>query len=80
MKEWMYRSTFSLCWYQLEMSGLFDNLAPLPHKERAPNTHWIGGCIGLKISGDEVESITFLALLGLELWSFCRPAHSQSLY
>jgi hypothetical protein len=76
----MYGSTFSLCWYQLEMSGLFDTLVPLLHKERAPNTHWIGGCMGPNLSGDEVESIKFFTLLGLELWPFSRPAHNQSLY
>jgi hypothetical protein len=49
-------------------------------RERAPGTHWIGVCVGLRAGLDDVEKRKFFILPGLELRSLCRPARSQSLY
>jgi hypothetical protein len=47
--------------------------------ERAPGTHWIGGWVGPRRSGQRAER-KFLILPGLELRPLGRPAHNQSLY
>jgi hypothetical protein len=39
---------------------------PLYPGERAPGTHWIGGCVGLRASLNDVETGKFLTLPGLE--------------
>jgi hypothetical protein len=49
-------------------------------EKRARRTYWIGGWMGPGTGLDEVEKRKFLTLLGLELRSICRPAHSQALY
>jgi hypothetical protein len=48
--------------------------------ERATGTHWIGDCVGPRAGEDDMQNWRFLDLLGLDLRSLCRPAHSQSLY
>jgi hypothetical protein len=70
MGEWMYRSTFFLTW-ALVGGGFIPG-------ERAPGTHWVGGWVGPRLN--DVEKKKFLALLGLELRPFIRPARSQSPY
>jgi hypothetical protein len=48
--------------------------------ERAPGTHWIGGCVNPETFRDDVEERKFLTLPGLELRFLRRPTHSQLLY
>jgi hypothetical protein len=48
--------------------------------ERAPGTHWIGGCVDPRAGLDDLEKREFLTLLGLELRPLSRSARSQSLY
>jgi hypothetical protein len=45
--------------------------------ERAPGTHWIGGCTDPRAGLDDAKR-KFLTLPGLELRPLGRPAHSQS--
>jgi hypothetical protein len=47
--------------------------------ESAPGTHWIGGWVDPRAGLDDVEKRKFLALPGLELRPFGRPARIQSL-
>jgi hypothetical protein len=46
--------------------------------DRAPGTHWIGGCVDSRAGLDDMEKGKFLILPGLELQPLSRPAHSQS--
>jgi hypothetical protein len=48
--------------------------------ERAPDTHWIGGCVDPRTGLDDLEKWKFLPPPGLELRPLSRPARSQSLY
>jgi hypothetical protein len=48
--------------------------------EKAPGTHWKGGCVGPRTSLDDLQKRKFLTLPGLELKPFSRSARSQSLY
>jgi hypothetical protein len=48
--------------------------------ERAPGSHWIGGCVDPRVSMEDKEKRKFLTLLGIELRFLGRPASSQSLY
>jgi hypothetical protein len=41
--------------------------------ERAPDTHWLRGCVGPRSGLDDMENWKFLTLLGLELQLPCRP-------
>jgi hypothetical protein len=47
--------------------------------ERAPGTHWIGGCVGSRAGLDNVKR-KFLTLPGLELQPIGRTARSHSPY
>jgi hypothetical protein len=49
-------------------------------RERAPSTHWIGGCVDPRPGLDDVEKRKFLTLSRLELRNLGRPARNQSLY
>jgi hypothetical protein len=49
-------------------------------RERAPDTHWIGGWVGPRASLDDVEKRKCLPLPRLKFRPLGRPAHSQSLY
>jgi hypothetical protein len=49
-------------------------------EERAPGTHWIGGCVDPRADLDNVEKRKFLTLPRLQLQPLGRPARSQSLY
>jgi hypothetical protein len=62
------------------VSGQLHSPAALPPGEKAPGTHWIGGCVNPRAGLDDVGKRKFLTLPGLELRPFGRPAHSQSLY
>jgi hypothetical protein len=79
MGEWMYRFTF---FFTSALVG--DCSASRPGRftpgERAPGTHWIGGWVGPWAGLNDVEERKFLTLPTLDLWSFGRPARSQSLY
>jgi hypothetical protein len=44
--------------------------------ERAPGTHWIGGCVDPRAGLDDVEKRKFLTLPGLELRPLGSPARS----
>jgi hypothetical protein len=48
--------------------------------ERAPGTHWLGGCMGPRAGLDNVKKRKFLTLLKLEMRPLGRPARNQSLY
>jgi hypothetical protein len=48
--------------------------------ERAHRTDGMGGLVGPRAGLDPVEKRKFCTLLALGLWSFSRPARSQSLY
>jgi hypothetical protein len=79
MGEWMYRFTFlTLALVGGEWSAsLQGRFTP---KERAPNTHWIGGWVGPSAGLDDVEKKIFLIILGFELRPLGCLARSQSLY
>jgi hypothetical protein len=47
--------------------------------ERAPDTHWIGGWVGLRAGLHAAEKRKLLNLPGLELRLLGRPGRSQSL-
>jgi hypothetical protein len=47
--------------------------------ERAPGTHWIGGCVVPRAGLDNVKKRKFLTLPGLVLRPLGHPAHSHSL-
>jgi hypothetical protein len=47
-------------------------------RERALNTHWVGGWMGPRIGLDDIESRKILPLLRLELQPLGHPAHSQN--
>jgi hypothetical protein len=79
MGEWMYRSTFFDLGTSWKRVVRFTPL-PLYPRGKSPDTHWIGGCVGLRAGLDDVERAKFLTLLGLELRPLGRPARSQSLY
>jgi hypothetical protein len=42
--------------------------------ERAPGTHWIGGCVGPRAGLDDMKKRKFLTPPGLELRPLGRPA------
>jgi hypothetical protein len=44
--------------------------------ERAPGTHWIGGCVDPRAGLNDLEKRKFLTLPGLELRPLGRPAYS----
>jgi hypothetical protein len=44
--------------------------------ERAPDTHWIKGCVDPSASLDDLEKRKFLPLPGLKPWPLSQPAHS----
>jgi hypothetical protein len=48
--------------------------------ERAPGSHWIGGCVDPTADLDIMEKLKFLTLTGLELRLLGRPARNQSLH
>jgi hypothetical protein len=66
-------------------SALFGGewLTSLPGRftsgDRAPGTHWTGGCVGPRVSLYDVEKITFLTVPGFELRLLGRPVCIQSL-
>jgi hypothetical protein len=74
----MYRSTFFLTSALAEGEWSASRASRFTPGERAPGTHWIGGCMGHPAGLDNVEKRKFLTLLGLELQPLDRPAHSQS--
>jgi hypothetical protein len=47
---------------------------------KSPSTHGIGGWVGPRTALDNVETIKFLTLPGLELRLLGRPSSSQTLY
>jgi hypothetical protein len=47
------------------MSGQLHASAALP-QGKAPGTHWIGGCVGLRAGLEDVEKRKFLPLPGLQ--------------
>jgi hypothetical protein len=61
------------------MSGQLHAPASLP-REKDPESHCIGGCVDPWAGLENVQKITFLTLLGLELRPLGRPACSQLLY
>jgi hypothetical protein len=48
--------------------------------ERDPSTHWIEGWMEPRAGMDDVGTLKFLILPGLELRFLCRPDRGQSLY
>jgi hypothetical protein len=58
------------------------SFTPLPFYPRVKNcgTHWIWRWVDHRVGLDDVERRKFLIPPGLELWPFCRPARTQSLY
>lgn len=55
-------------------------LRQLYSQGRNPRTYRIGSWMGSRTDMDDVEYWIFLPVSGMELWLFCRPASSQSLY
>jgi hypothetical protein len=52
---------------------------PLYRWERAPGSHWIGGCVGLNV-GDYTQNLKFLTPPEIELRPFGSPGRSQYEY
>jgi hypothetical protein len=64
----------------MELSGQLHSPAAFPSRERAPDTHWIGGWVDHRANLYDLDNREFLTLPGLELQILSHPARSQSLY
>jgi hypothetical protein len=80
MREWMYRSTFSLTSALVGGEWSASRSGRFTPGERAPSTHWTGGWGDPTAGLDDVGKRKFLTIPGLELWQLGRPVRSQSLY
>jgi hypothetical protein len=77
---WMYRSTFFLISALVGGEWSASRSGRFTPRERASDTHWIGGWVNPRADLNVLEKRKFLTLPGLELRPLCRPAGSPSLY
>jgi hypothetical protein len=59
---------------------LHGRFTPLPPGEKDPGTHWKGRWMDFTTGLDDVEKRKFLALPGLKIRPFNRPARRKTLY